>query len=280
MEKLLIVDGMNLLFRMFFGMPARIVNSRGRAIHGTLGFVGALIKMIKRTGPTHLVALFDSEQGSDCAELFPDYKANRPDYTDVPEADNPFSQLVDIYAALDFMQIKHAETPGIEADDAIAGYALQYGGGMEVVIVSHDSDLFQLVGKNVCVLRYRGDSSVLCDAAYIEARYGVPPCRYADFKALTGDSADNIPGAKGVGPKTAAALIRQFGSLQATLDGADNITKPSVRASVTSSAARLANNYRLIRLEAPPALPFELEELACRCGGLTTGHVLEGIGLK
>ncbi len=93
MSKLLIIDGSNLLFQMFFGMPSRIFSKDGKAIQGTLGFVGALIKIIKMTNPTHLVILFDSEQKNVRTEINANYKANRIDYSTVPNEQNPFSQI-------------------------------------------------------------------------------------------------------------------------------------------------------------------------------------------
>ena len=90
MDKLLIIDGSNLLFQMFFGMPSRIINKDGKAIHGTLGFIGALKKIIKMTNPTHLLVLFDGERGSNRSDINAEYKANRPDYSLVEERENPF----------------------------------------------------------------------------------------------------------------------------------------------------------------------------------------------
>ena len=93
MGNLLIVDGHNLLFQMFFGMPSRIVNEDGKAIHGVMGFVGAFIKIIKMTKATHIIVVFDGEHENERAELSPDYKANRIDYSDIPEDENPFHSL-------------------------------------------------------------------------------------------------------------------------------------------------------------------------------------------
>ena len=143
-NRFLIVDGSNLLFQMFFGMPARIVNKQGKPIQGTLGFVGALLKIIRKTEPTHVVVLFDGEHENARSRLNTDYKANRPVYSKIPEEKNPFSQLPDIYAALDYLGIKFAETEICETDDWIAGYALTYGEEMDIVIASFDSDFFSL----------------------------------------------------------------------------------------------------------------------------------------
>lgn len=280
MDKLLIIDGSNLLFQMFYGMPARIVNSRGRAIQGTLGFVGALLKIIRMVQPTHVLAAFDGECDNGRTGLDENYKANRPDYSEMPEEETPFSQLPDIYAALDELGICHKETENCEADDWIAGFALQYGSDMDVVIVSQDSDFFQLIADRVSVLRYRGKNTVLCDTAYIREKLGIEPQQYAAFKALTGDAADNIRGADKIGPKTAAGLMNSFGDLQALLANAESIRKPSIRRSVIQNAARIQKNYELIRLSGKAALPFEIEQLRWQDSGLTTTQVLENCGIK
>ena len=279
MEKVLLVDGCNLLFQMFFGMPARIINEKGKPIQGTLGFVGALLKIIRRIKPACVAVLFDGEVYNPRKDVDADYKANREDYSKVAEEENPFSQLPDIYAALDFLGICHAETTDCEADDWIAGYVKKYT-EKEFVISSFDSDFFQLISGTVTVLRYRGDNTVLCDAAYIQEKYGIPAAKYADFKSLTGDAADNIKGLDNVGPKTAAGLVNAFGGLEEILARAEEIKKSSVREAVQQNEERLRQNYRLIKLDGAETLPFMLEELAWKDNGMTTTEVLKGIGLK
>ena len=280
MGKLLIIDGHNLLFQMFFGMPSRIINKDGKAIHGTLGFVGALIKIIKMTSPTHVVILFDGEHENDRTELLSEYKANRTDFSTVPDDENPFSQLNDVYRALDLLGMKHTETAEFETDDVISSYVHSHERQMQIVIASFDSDFFQLISDNVSVLRYRGDKTILCNSAYIYEKYGINPCQYADFKSLTGDSSDNIRGAERIGPKTAAALINQLGSLNEILNRASEIAKPVVRDSVIQSTERLRNNYRLIRLDNKATAPFVLDELLYSYNGITTNEVLKGIELR
>ena len=182
---LLLVDGSNLLFQMFYGMPARIVNAQGRPIQGTVGFVGALLKIIRMVCPTHVAVLFDGECHNVRTELDSEYKANREDYSLLPEEDTPFSQLPDIFAALDYLGIRYAETTDCEADDWMAAFAVN-NGGREVVIASQDSDLFQLITDKVHILRYRGEKTVLCNEQYIRQKLGIAPSQYAAFKALTG----------------------------------------------------------------------------------------------
>lgn len=280
MERILTVDGHNLLFQMFYGMPARITNEKGISIGGTLGFVGALLKIIRMTSPTHVVVLFDSETKNRRAELNPEYKANRTDFSDIPEGETPFSQLPYIYAALDFLGVAYAEAVNCETDDIIASYVYTYGEKCKIIISSFDSDFFQLISERVSVLRYRGRNTLIFTDQTVREKFGIEPCRYADFKAMTGDTADNIRGADKIGPKTAAELLLQFGSLECIIENADRICKPSIRASVMQSAERLRMNYRLIKLDSHAALPYEKEKLIFSDAGRTTGEILHAIGLK
>lgn len=280
MEKLLIVDGSNLLFQMFYGMPAQILNGEGKAIQGTLGFVGALLKIIRMVEPTHVAVLFDGPCENERKAMDERYKANRPDYSRMPEEETPFSQLPDIYAALDYLGICHEETACCEADDWIAGYALALGSEMEIVISSFDSDFFQLITDHVRILRYRGSGTAICDREYLKKRYDIEPGQYVDFKSLVGDAADNIRGANRVGPKTAAWLLREYGSLDGVIAGAASIRKPSVRESVMNSIPRLQLNRRMIQLHRVEELPFSPDEMRYEYDGTTTMEVLRGIGLR
>lgn len=279
-EKLLLVDGHNLLFQMFYGMPARIVNQDGRAIQGTLGFVGALLKIIRRVQPSHVAVIFDGEHENQRRELAEDYKGKRPDYGQLPEAENPFSQLPDVYRALHFMGISHWETQEYETDDEIAAYVYACGRELQIVISSFDSDFFQLITEHVSVLRYRGEKTVLCDVEYIREKLGIEPRQYADYKALTGDKADNIAGIRGIGPKTAAGLMRQFGSLEKLLARRNEVEKPSLHNALKEGEEQLRRNYRLIRLDSRASLSRPTAELAWQDRGLTTTEVLKGIRLK
>lgn len=279
MDKLLLVDGSNLLFQMFFGMPDRIVSKDGKLIQGTLGFVGALLKIMRMTEPTHVGVFFDGEHENARAQLDENYKGNRIDYSETPPEETPFSQLPDIYQALSFLKIPYAETTVCETDDWMCGYALRYGKEQEIVIASWDSDFFQLITDQVHILRYRGKKTVLCDPAYLREHLGIEPSQYADFKSLTGDTADNIKGAEKVGPKTAAALLAEFGTLEQLLSNAQTIHKPSVRESVLRNTERLKKNYQMIHLTGTEELPFEMEELVYHDSGMTSTDVLKGIGI-
>lgn len=280
MDKLLIIDGSNLLFQMFFGMPARIVNSQGKAIQGTLGFVGALLKIIRKVDPTHILAVFDGEHENSRCEMDADYKANRIDYSMVNETENPFAQLPDVYKALEYLGINYIETTNCEADDMIASYALSFCNDTNIVICSFDSDFFQLIRERILILRYRGEKTMVCSSQYIIDKYGIYPDQYAYFKSLVGDTADNIKGAEKIGMKTAALLLRKFGTLENIICNAENIDKPSIKKSIVENTDRIRKNYELIKLERNQLLPYDKCDLEFMNAGKTTTEVLKEIGIS
>ena len=279
MRRLLIVDGSNLLFQMFYGMPTRIMGKTGRPVQGTVGFVGALLKMIRMVRPTHVAVLFDGESENERVSLDADYKANRPDYSEMSEDEVPFSQLPDIYAALDELGIKHAETTVCETDDWVAAYAMSPDIGCDIVISSFDSDFFQLITDRVSVLRYRGDASALCTPQYVYEKLGVRPEQYADYKCMVGDTADNIRGLPGIGPKTAAALLAEYNTLDELLERAETVKRTATRRSITEGRDRLLHNRALILLKGDAEIPFELDELEYAPLGRTSGEILRAIGV-
>ena len=289
--RLLLVDGSNLMFQMFYGMPSRIVNKQGVAIHGVLGFVGAFLRIVGLVEPSHILVVFDGEHENPRVLLDDQYKANRPDFSAMQEEETPFSQMPYIYDALDHMGVKHLETVHFEADDVIASYALDFqkkGGG--VVIASMDSDFFQLVkapssegNDGIEVLRYRGKQSIVCDLGYVCERFGVSPDLYCAFKSLVGDTSDNIKGVCGIGPKTAAKLLAQYGSLESVIAHCDEIKPSRIGMALKAGQERLFLNHRLIELGANVPLPLEYGEL-CLPPGLSNGlfstrKVLEDVGL-
>ena len=278
MNRLLIIDGHNLLFQMFFGMPNKIIGAQGQAIQGVVGFVGAINKLADMYRPTHLIVMFDGEKSNPRKEILEEYKANRPDWSEVAEDENPFTQLPYIYDALSYMGIKHAETTVCETDDVIAAYAIRYGKECEVLISSFDSDYFQLINENVKVIRYRGQYTVLCDDKYINEKYGITPSKYLEYKCLVGDSSDNIKGVKGVGPKTAAKLLNAYGNIEGLNEHLLEIPNEKIRCALGESGEIIERNLTLIRLSDGAEMPFSLDEAAFKNPHLRTMDVIRGIG--
>ncbi len=278
-NKLLIVDGHNLLFQMFFGMPSRITGANGKPIQGVIGFVGALNRMVVMIAPTHLLVMFDGERNNPRKALLESYKANRIDYSAMADEENPFTQLAYIYHALDYMGICYKETTSCETDDVIASYAKKFGKIGEVYVSSFDSDYFQLIDENVKVLRYRGQSSVICDTDYIEKRYGIPPSLYLDFKCLVGDSADNIAGIRGIGPKTAAKIVSSYGKIDDVIASIDKIENEKIRRSILENTDTLLLNRKLIMLDGTADIPLPIDDIVFNGNMMSTMSVVHGIGL-
>ena len=279
MTRLLLIDGHSLLFQMYYGMPARIVNKDGQAIGGVIGFIGVLFKIIKMSEPTHVLIVFDGEHSNINNKIIDGYKANRKDYTNANDDDNPFLQLPIIYKVLDYLEIKHYEEIEFEADDAIAGYINTYK-DIEIIISSLDTDFIQLIRNNVKLLKYRGKSTTIIDENEILKKYHISPNSYVDFKALVGDKADNIKGVKGIGPITAAKLINEYETLNNILANLDKIENSKIKNSLNDKKDLLLKNYQAIKLNKPVNLRYLLDDLEYKLNGtLTTKKILETLNI-
>jgi len=163
MEKILIMDGNNLLFQMFYGMPSKIYNKSGRTIHATIGFISYLIKQIKLLEVSKAVVVFDSDSSLERKEEYPEYKENRVnDWESLPFDEVPFNEEENIVKCLDYLNIKIIYSKGMEADDVIASLVKLFESDNKIYISSFDSDFFQLINDNVSVIRYRGKNTVYC----------------------------------------------------------------------------------------------------------------------
>lgn len=280
MDTFLIVDGHNLLFQMYFGMPNKIYGRNNKQIQGTLGFIGALLKIIKKVKPTYILVVFDSETENLKKKIDGEYKSNRVDYNNVVEEENPFSQLNDIYIALDHLNIKHFESGIYEADDIIANYTIEYMDKYLVIVSSFDSDFFQLINDNVNVLRYRGDKTVICDRKYVMDKYSILPSDYVLFKALVGDNSDNVKGIPYIGVKTAAKIINEYKDMNGIINNLTSIKSVRIRKSLEDNLIKLKNNYSIIQLIKND---FELYNIECLLNlvddSIKTNFVLKSINL-
>lgn len=213
MDKILIIDGHNLLFRMYYGIPNPIYDNNGKDIRGVIGFVGSLLKAIKIDNFDKMIVVFDSESSSNNrVTIDNEYKNNRIDYAKVNEDENPFSQLDNIYKILKKLKIEFIEVLEHEADDYIASLCNIFNND-EVLIYSTDRDFLQLVNDKITLYCPRGKQSIEFDPIKIKEKYNVTPNRIIDFKVLVGDPCDNIKGVKTIGKKTAAKILKK-GSLE------------------------------------------------------------------
>lgn len=260
MNKLLLIDGHNLLFKAFYGLPEKVL-ADGRPVHAVVGFIGILVKIIREIEPTHILVVFDPDEVPSRTELYTRYKQNREDFSDKPDRENPFSQLSDIKRALRSLGIKYIEQPGNEADDVIASFATQ--SECEVVISSSDSDFLQIVDERITMFRHHGKKSVFFTESMVQKKYGIHPSRFLEYKALIGDKTDNIDGVKGIGPRTAIKV----------LNGQRELTVEEQRL--------FERNCGIIRLNTEVDLPYTMYQLSFsnRFDGFRVGGFLRNIGV-
>lgn len=225
-KNIVLFDGHNMLFRYFWGMPNRILSKEGEPIHAAYGFISSILKHLRQFLPVSAIVCFDSEGEPDRTQSMLSYKENRIWNFPTDSRLNPFSQYPLIQHALDYLNIPWIEKPGIEADDLIGSYSrIAKNKGFSVIIASTDADYFQLIDDNVYVYFQRGKKETLCSPAWVMERYNIAPTQIIDFKALSGDVSDSISGVPGIGPKRAALLLSQFGSVQDIFENLENIPK-------------------------------------------------------
>ncbi|MEY4035815.1 MAG: polymerase [Chloroflexota bacterium] len=256
-KRLLLVDAYGLIYRAFHAIPP-LTNSRGLLTNAAFGFTSILLRAIADAHPERAIVAFDAPGATHRHERFPAYKAQRPSMPDELRSQVPLVR--DLVAALGLPLL---EAPGYEADDVIGTIAEQARReGWEVLIVSGDLDMLQLVGPNVSLLHTAkggADAMVTYDPAKIFERYGLTPEQIVDFKSLKGDSSDNIPGVPGVGEKTAAKLIAAFGSLTGLYERLDEVEPVRIRELLRANrdAAFAGQGLMTIDRDAPLQLPDE-----------------------
>lgn len=244
-SRLYLVDGSSYLFRAFFALP-RLSTSKGLPTNAVYGFTSMLLKLLREERPQALAVVFDGPKPSFRKELFDDYKAQRP-----PAPDDLKVQIPYVKAVLEAMRIPVLEIEGYEADDVIATVAERARGeGIEVVIVSGDKDLLQLVGDGVWELDTMRDERY--GPEEVREKLGVPPEKVPDLIGLMGDQSDNIPGVEGIGPKTAAMLLERYGSIEELLEKLDRIPdselKPSLKEKLKKGAHKALLSKRLAQV--------------------------------
>lgn len=261
--RLLLVDGHYYAYRSFFAIRG-LTNSRGEPTNAVFGFVKALRKMTADLEPDLVAVVWDAGLPERRMQLLPTYKQHREETPRDLEAQ--FAVIEEAVAALGAHNIS---LPGHEADDLIASYAAAARrAGHEVIIATNDKDIYaQVDGKTRIYTTNKsdiGDSKdgfTLLGTEEVEAKWGVPPAQIPDVLALTGDSVDNIPGVEGVGPKTAARLIREHGSAEAILREPSVIANEKLREKVSAAVGRLRDNMEVVRLDSDLPLPVPLENL-------------------
>ena len=241
MASLYLIDGHNVLYRTFFGVP-RLTAPDGTPTNVVLGVARILLKILREERPDAIVAVFDSREPTPRHAIYPDYKANR-----LKTPEDLAAQIPVVDEMIDALGVRRLSVAGAEADDIIGTLSRRAEErGMDVVIVSSDKDMYQLVSPRVKVRDGLKEHTV--GEAQVEEVFGVPPGKVADLLALAGDPSDNVPGVPGIGEKTASELIREFGSLDAVLAHPERL-KGARREKIEkgADAARLA--LRLVTID-------------------------------
>ncbi|MDR6292536.1 MULTISPECIES: DNA polymerase I [Inquilinus] len=253
-----LIDGSGYIFRAFHALPMMMRKSDGLPVNAVYGFTNMLIRLLADLDADHLAVIYDASERGFRNEIYPAYKAQRP-----PAPEELVPQFPLIRATSEAFNLPGIEVDGFEADDIIATYArMAREEGSRVVIVSSDKDMMQLVGDGVTMLDPIKNKPI--DAAEVMEKFGVMPDRVVDVQSLAGDSVDNVPGVPGIGIKTAAQLITEYGDLDSLLARAGEIKQPKRRESLIEFAEQARISRQLVRLRTDAPVPVGLEGLVAR----------------
>ncbi len=254
---LYLIDGSGYIFRAFFALPP-MTRPDGTPVNAVYGFTNMLIKLLADTESDGVAVIFDTARKTFRNDIYPDYKANRP-----PPPEELIPQFDLIREATRAFNVPCIELAGYEADDLIATYArLARERGQEVTVVSSDKDLMQLVGEGVAMFDPVKNRTIGLEQ--VVERFGVPPEKVIDVQSLAGDSTDNVPGVPGIGVKTAAQLIIEYGDLDTLLERAGEIKQPKRRQNLTEFAEQARVSRRLVTLDQNAPIEVPLDELKLR----------------
>ncbi|MEW6440236.1 MAG: DNA polymerase I [bacterium] len=251
-ERLFLIDGSHTLYRSYHAIRV-LTTSKGFPTNAIYGFLQILNKIVREHSPEYLAVVFDAPGPNFRHEAYPEYKANRP-----PMPEDLSVQIPWIRKLLETYRVPCVELRGYEGDDVLATLAhLARQSGLDAVLVTGDKDLCQMVEPGIRMLDPKRDAIV--GPEELGSEYGIPCDKLPDLFALTGDSIDNLPGVPGVGPKTAAALLQQFGSLDELLRRTGEIEKPRLRQLVEEHRERILKNRTLVRISTDVPLDPDLE---------------------
>ena len=256
-KKVCLIDGSGYIFRAFYGLPP-LTAPDGTPVNAVYGFTNMFLRLTSKIGCDYCLVLFDAKRQNFRNEIFPDYKGTRKE---TPEDLIP--QFAIIREAVEALNLNYLEMEGYEADDLIATYAAQaLAEGLEVVVVSGDKDLMQLIRPGVEF--YDPMKDKFFSPEDIREKFGVYPDKVVDVQALSGDSIDNVPGVPGIGPKTAAQLINDYGSLEGVLAHAAEIKQEKRRQTLLDNIENARISLQLVTLKADVPVTHKLKEFVCR----------------
>ena len=256
-KKAVLIDGSGYIFRAFYALPP-MGRDDGTPVNAVYGFCNMLMKLIKEMPADYLAVVFDAARVTFRQTIYPAYKATR---RETPEALIP--QFPILRQAVEAFDVAQVEMEGYEADDLLSTYArLAHERGIEVTIVSSDKDLMQMVGSGVTIFDPMKQRVV--DVEQVLEKFGVTPDKVVDVQSLAGDSTDNVPGVSGIGLKTAAQLINEYGTLENLLANAENIKQPKRREALIKDADMARLSKKLVTLDAFAPVEVPLDAFAVK----------------
>lgn len=259
MKKLLLIDANSLIHRSYHALPP-LTTPNGRPINAVYGLSSILLKLMREHNPDYVAAAFDRKEATFRKVMYQEYKAHRP-----PTADDLVSQLIEAHNTFEKFGIKVVEQPGLEADDIVGTLAEKFKKepDMKVIIFSGDKDNLQLVdGDKVFVelLRTGVSKTVTYNEASFLQEYGFSPRQLVDFKALIGDTSDNIPGVTGIGPKGATDLIRDYGTVERIYEEIGLIPKEVLRKKLEAGRESAFMSKKLAAIKCDAELGVAIED--------------------
>jgi 5'-3' exonuclease len=272
---LLVVDAPSLLYRAYYGLPRSITGADGRPVNALLGFANQVLWAVDKHAPRAVILCTGAEAATYRVDALPRYHADRPPVPD--ELAPQWADAPGFFAAFGWAW---EDANDLEADDLLGAYAqCEVANGGTCLIFSGDRDMFQCVGESVAVLYPRGgkDGPELVDIAGVRAKYGIRPDQVPDFIALRGDPSDGIPGAKGIGEKTAGEILRVHGDLETAIANADK-ERPRVANTLKTQAEELREFRKIatlqpIQVACPEDAPTTFADAAAAASALGMGNL-------
>ena len=264
-KKICLVDGSGYIFRAFYGLPP-MTSPSGVPVNAVYGFTNMFLKLTNKIDCDYNLVLFDAKRQNFRNDFYPEYKATRKD---TPEDLIP--QFPIIREAVSALKLNQLEMEGFEADDLIATYTSKaLNKGMEVVIVSADKDLMQLIRPGVSFYDPMKDKFFTPED--VKEKFGVYPEKVPDVQALSGDSTDNVPGVPGIGPKTAAELVNTYGSLEGVLTHAEEIKQNKRRETLLANIENAKISLRLVTLKNDVPVERDIEDYPFHCPDISNAE--------
>ena len=272
MAKLLILDLFNLIHRAYHALPKEFTDKNGNPTNAIYGVSSMLLTVLNQVHPTYVVAVVDTEKPTFRHEAFTGYKAHRRPMEDLLSV-----QIPKVLELVNAFKIQAVSAPGYEADDLVAAIATKHKKANQVIVLSNDRDLWQLVQPNVVIMlpATKGDKIEWVGEKEVVARLGVIPNQVPDYKGLVGDSSDNIPGVYGIGQKTAGDLLKKYSTIENIYRHVGEVTPDSLREKLVNGYDQAVMSKKLATLDYNTPADFSLE--ASRYGNLPIQSVSEAL---